>query len=124
MNNKRVMVVCDDVRLGDIVDGLRKLGAQAVGFNAAESAFAALKSQPQSFEFAIVSENLGGGVNGVETIGRFLDLNGNLFCLILGDVLDDPSEIARRKETILSAGAYRYIENRPNTIEQIAAEIE
>jgi len=119
MENKNVLIVNDHPKeLEDLVRDMNQLlrnqdqlQGEAVGALSGEDAIDLVEKGPRDFQFAVVDQDLGSGMDGIETTRKLVDLRTDLYVLVYTRVpSDDPEMIAKFKYEALAAGAYRYLE--------------
>jgi signal transduction histidine kinase/ActR/RegA family two-component response regulator len=131
MRTRTVLIVDDDPeKLDALVRDMNRLRGGAVGVRSGEEAVALVERNPRDFQFAVVDQDLGSGIDGIETTKRLVDLSHDLYVLVYTGVpSDDPEAIAKFKYEALAAGAYRYLERgsasqAPKQIQDFVAEMD
>jgi signal transduction histidine kinase/CheY-like chemotaxis protein len=131
MEGRKVLIVDDDAeKLDALVRELNRLRGAAVGVRSGEEAVAMVERNPRDFQFAVVDQVLGYGMDGIETTRSLVDLSTDLYVLVYTGVPSDDWEmIAKFKYEALAAGAYRYLERgsegrAPKQIQDFVAEMD
>jgi signal transduction histidine kinase/PAS domain-containing protein len=104
-------VVDDTPRvLDELVAGLSR-DAQVVPCRSGEEAVGQVRAKPGSFEFAVIDQLLGHGIDGIETCQQIADISGDIFILVFTNVpAVDQAELEEHRWRTYAAGAHRYLE--------------
>ncbi len=123
MKNNSILLVDDSkANLDHLYRALRDQYKVTV-CSAGEEAVNLVESQPADYEFVVIDQLLGAGIDGIETAKRIADISEDVFILVFSNVAATSLEdLEKDRYAAFEAGAHRYLERKTDADPRITVE--